>query len=110
MNMNSYDFKRCNCRAARRRETVPFRPVVAKLLRMVSTPNKMKLLLLLERSPHCVCDLMTHAKLSQTLASHHLSDLVAAGLVQSDKNGAFVDYSLTEKGRGLMDAVKKITL
>ncbi len=87
---------------------MPFSPGVAQWFKIISVPSKTKILFTLGSSPHCVCDLMTHTKLSQTLISHHLSDLAAAGLVRSDKNGAFMDYSLTEKGRDLMDAVREI--
>ena len=110
MNMSSYDFKRCACGLTHKHEMVQFRPVVTKLLKVASTPSKMKILLLLERSPHCVCDLITHTKLSQTLISHHLSDLTEVDLVRSEKNGAFVDYSLTDKGRKLMSAIQKLIL
>ena len=83
---------------------------MATQLKIVSVPSKAKILMILMKAPHCVCDLMTHTKLSQTLISHHLSDLAEAGLVRSDKNGAFVDYFLTAKGRKLMDAIQKIDL
>ena len=49
---------------------------------------------------------MTHTKLSQTLLSHHLSDLAATELVKSKKHGVFTDYSLTEKGRTLVKAIE----
>ena len=62
--------------------------------------------MILAGAPHCVCDLVAHTKLSQTLISHHLSDLDEAGLVQGEKSGAFVDYSLTAKGRKLIKAIE----
>ncbi len=83
-------------------------PASAKLLKAVSVPNKLNLLLLLEKAPHCVCDLMAHTRASQTLISHHLSEFAAEGLVQSERSGAFVDYSLTKKGRKLVRAVRTL--
>ncbi len=52
---------------------------------------------------------MTHSKMSQTLASHHLADLTKAGLIESQKNGQFVDYSLTKKGSVLVSHLEKLT-
>ena len=79
---------------------------VFKQLRIASVHTKLNILFLLSDGSHCVCDLIEHTKLSQTLISHHLADLAAAGLVQSEKNGAFVDYSLTNKGQTLILAIQ----
>jgi ArsR family transcriptional regulator len=75
-------------------------------LKIASVPSKLKILRLLADKSHCVCDLIEHTKLSQTLISHHLADLSVNGLVESEKNGAFVDYSLTDKGRTLVLAIQ----
>ena len=107
MNMNSY--KRCVCGGNHKAENIPdMSPVTARQLKIVSVPSKMAMLFILSKAPHCVCDLMTHTKLSQTLISHHLSDLADADLVMGEKNGAFVDYSLTDKGRRLVDVIQKL--
>jgi len=79
-----------------------------KLLRLTAAVSRLKLLLLLKKGPHCVCDLMAHAKLSQTLISHHLSDLVKGGILASAKDGKFVIYQLTPKGEKLVDLLELI--
>ncbi len=110
MNMRSYtSYKRCTCATGIKRQTIKPDINISRLLKIAATPSKLTMLLLLAKAPHCVCDLMTHTKLSQTLISHHLSNLAGAGLVQSEKNGAFVDYSLTAKGRKLIRVIKKLT-
>ncbi len=102
--MRSY--KRCSCEGGHKAERIiDLHPATAKQLKIASVSSKAKILMLLMKTPHCVCDLMAHTKLSQTLVSHHLSNLNEAGLVQSEKSGAFVDYSLTEKGRKLVKAI-----
>ncbi|MCX6702671.1 MAG: metalloregulator ArsR/SmtB family transcription factor [Candidatus Wolfebacteria bacterium] len=108
MNMRSYEYKRCRCKTAPKLKDIEFSQVAARQLRIASLPSRMRLLLLLARASHCVCDLMTHTKLSQTLISHHLSGLTKAGLVQNEKSGAFVDYSLTDKGRKLVEAIQTL--
>lgn len=106
MNMDSY--KRCVCRPVQKAMTVKLNADTAEQLKIAAVSSKREILLLLGKTPHCVCDLITHTKLSQTLISHHLSDLADAGLAKSEKNGAFVDYSLTNKGRKLVGVIKKL--
>ena len=107
MNMRSY--KRCTCGGGHKAEQIiDLHPATAKQLKIASVPSKTKILMILMEAPHCVCDLMAHTKLSQTLISHHLSDLAEAELVQSEKSGAFVDYSLTEKGRRLARTIEAL--
>lgn len=103
-------YKRCKC------ETKP-KGLLSKnqhgslsgLLKLVSVSSRLSILTLLNNGPHCVCDIMTHSKLSQTLVSHHLSDLLDAGLIESKKKGQFVDYSLTKKGLVLLSQLEKIS-
>jgi ArsR family transcriptional regulator len=104
-------YKRCDCAKGKIKSTIPQPQLntLAGLLKLASVPARLNILLLLSDAPHCVCDIITHTKISQTLASHHLSDLTAAGLVESQKNGQFVDYSLTKKGNALVLQLEKLT-
>jgi ArsR family transcriptional regulator, arsenate/arsenite/antimonite-responsive transcriptional repressor len=104
-------YKRCNCIRNQIKPNISKskRNTLAGLLKLASVPARLYILLLLDGSPHCVCDIMTHGQMSQTLASHHLSDLMKADLVESQKNGQFVDYSLTKKGKTLISNLLKIT-
>lgn len=81
---------------------------VAGLLKLVSVPSRLNILLLLKQSPHCVCDIQSHTKLSQTLISHHLADLMKAGLVAGEKAGKFIEYSLTGKGKKIVANLVKL--
>jgi DNA-binding HxlR family transcriptional regulator len=40
--------------------------------------------------------------MSQSLISHHLSDLISAGFVDNKREGKFVEYYLTPKGKDLI--------
>ena len=53
----------------------------------------------------CVCDLAWIVERSQNLVSHHVRTLRAHGIVRSRRDGKMVMYSLTEEGRGLVNAV-----
>ncbi len=107
--MRSYPpYQRCACRPTRNPASAHLAKGAAHELKVASVPSKLEILLILDESPHCVCDLTTHTKFPQTLVSHHLSSMAKAGLVRNAKTGAFVDYSLTEKGRKLVRTVKKL--
>jgi DNA-binding transcriptional ArsR family regulator len=53
----------------------------------------------------CVCDLSWVVERSDGLVSHHVRALRTAGLVSSRREGKMVMYSLTERGRALLDSV-----
>ena len=50
----------------------------------------------------CVCDLAWIAERAENLVSHHLRTLRAAKLASSRRDGKMVLYSLTERGRALI--------
>jgi DNA-binding transcriptional ArsR family regulator len=52
----------------------------------------------------CVCDLAWVAERAENLVSHHLRQLRSAGLVRSRRDGKMVMYSLTDRGRSLLEA------
>ncbi len=81
---------------------------VAGQMKLVATPSRIAMLSLLYKAPHCVCDLETHTGLSQTLLSHHLKDLADGGLIESSREGTFVEYRLTKKGRKMVQMIKEI--
>ncbi len=91
MNMGSY-----NCCVP---ETKEFTQVssLSTLLKLVGEESRLKLLCLLHQGEHCVCEMLEHFDMSQSLVSHHLSDLKEAGLVSIRKDGRQVHYSLTAK-------------
>ena len=103
-------YKRCKCETkSNTLQSKSRNASLAGLLKLVSVPSRLSILALLGNGSHCVCDIMTHSNMSQTLASHHLADLTKAGLIESQKNGQFVDYSLTKKGSVLVLHLEKLT-
>jgi len=81
---------------------------LSELLKLVSEESRLKLLCILRQGEHCVCELSEHVKLSQSLISHHLSDLKEAGVVKDEKRGLYVYYSLTEEGKRITDLLFSI--
>jgi len=78
------------------------------LLKIIGDPSRLKILCMLRQNEHCVCQLIEHLNLSQSLISHHLQDLKNVNLVADEKRGQYVYYSLTEEGKRVTDLVFKI--
>jgi ArsR family transcriptional regulator len=72
---------------------------LSSLLKLTSEENRLRILCILNKGQHCVCEIEEHLKLSQSLISHHLKDLKDAKLISDEKKGLWVYYSLTEKGK-----------
>lgn len=102
MNMSSY-----NCCSPDKSE---FKKIVSlsSLLKIVSEANRLKILCIIKNEEHCVCEIMEHVDMSQSLVSHHLADLKTAGLVRDEKRGLRVYYRLTKLGNRVMSLLKEI--
>ncbi|HEX6662052.1 MAG TPA: metalloregulator ArsR/SmtB family transcription factor [Gaiellaceae bacterium] len=62
-------------------------------------------LALRETDELCVCDLAWIVERAENLVSHHLRVLRAAGLADYRREGKMALYSLTERGRVLLDTL-----
>lgn len=81
---------------------------ISSLLKLVSEESRLKLLCIIRQGEHCVCEIMKHVDMSQSLISHHLRNLKKAGVVTDNKRGLKVYYSLTRKGRRITDLLFNI--
>lgn len=79
------------------------------LLKLIADESRLKLLCILRSGTHCVCELIEHLEMSQSLISHHLADLRKAKLVQDEKVGRQVNYSLTPKGKQVISLLTSLT-
>ena len=68
----------------------------AELFKALSSPARLALLLQLERGPACVHELVEGSGASQSLVSQHLRVLRGAQLVQGDRRGKEVVYTLMD--------------
>jgi DNA-binding transcriptional ArsR family regulator len=53
----------------------------------------------------CVCDLSWIVERAENLVSHHVRTLRAAGLADYRRDGKMALYSLTERGRALLEVL-----
>jgi len=102
MNMNSYSKTVAHGKSAENE--------LLSVLRLVADPTRLQILQVLgEKGAHCVSDCRCHMPdVSQSLLSHHIADLRQAGLIEAEKEGLKVYYSLTERGQRVMAAVNNL--
>ena len=68
-----------------------------RLFKALSDETRLRILKMLEARPLCVCEIQHVLKGSQPNVSHHLKTLSEAGLVESKKDGLWIDYRLPDK-------------
>ena len=83
---------------------------LARMFKALGDPTRVRLLSLIAASAGqeaCVCDLIGPVGLSQPTVSHHMKQLVDAGLVTREQRGRWAFYRLVEERLdGLSDALR----
>lgn len=75
----------------------------------LSDERRVHILRLLDRSELCVCDLVEIFDLEYSKLSYHLKQLRDAGVVRTDRDGNYVTYELTERGRAAAEHLERFT-
>jgi len=70
---------------------------INEFLKIIADTNRLKILIFLKGKPQCVCKIFPMLKISQKLASHHLSQLRKLDLVKQKRSGNFIHYSVNKK-------------
>ena len=69
-----------------------------RVMKALSDPSRVKVVKMLQQKPMCVCEIQAALGLAQPTVSRHLKVLEEAGLVDSSKDGLWVNYSLSAGG------------
>ena len=69
---------------------------LGEILKLLSEPNRLKILCNLGLECRPVSDIVTETGLSQTNVSFHLRTLREAGLVKPERRGAYIYYCLPD--------------
>jgi DNA-binding transcriptional ArsR family regulator len=78
----------------------------ATAFQALGDPTRLTIASALRDAPElCVCDLAWIIERAQNLVSHHLRALRAAGLVDYRRDGKMALYSLTGRGRTVLELV-----
>jgi ArsR family transcriptional regulator len=78
----------------------PQAELIASLLKAIADPTRIQLISYINASNNsesCVCNLTEPLGLSQPTISHHLKVLTEAGLIEREKRGTWVWYSLNQE-------------
>ena len=67
-----------------------------KVMNALSDPNRVKIVKMLQHKALCVCEIQALLQIAQPSFSKHLKVLENAGIVESFKDGLWVNYSLTD--------------
>jgi ArsR family transcriptional regulator len=67
------------------------------LLKCIVDDNRRNILKFLGKKEKCVCEIVEHLKLEQSLISHHLQNLKECGLLQSRQDGKNILYKITDQ-------------
>lgn len=73
---------------------------LARMFKALGDPTRVRLLSLIAAQPEreaCICDLIHPVGLSQPTVSHHMKQLVDAGLVVREQRGRWAFYRVVEE-------------
>lgn len=81
---------------------------LAAMFKALADPARLRLLSMVASSPDgevCACDLVGPSGKSQPTVSHHMSQLVDAGLLTREKRGKWAWYQVVPERLGALQAV-----
>ena len=68
----------------------------ARLFKVVSDPNRLKILEILRKGDRCQCEIIPLIEQSQPSVSRHLRLLEESGLIRSTKDGTKIFYTVVD--------------
>jgi ArsR family transcriptional regulator len=70
---------------------------LVKVFKALADKNRLRILKMLQYKKMCVCELSAALAITRPSVSRHLSLMKDAGLVQDERNGQWIDYSLCKE-------------
>ena len=70
---------------------------LVRVFKALADKNRLRILKMLQHKKMCVCELSAALGITRPSVSRHLSLMKDAGLVQDERNGQWIDYSLCEE-------------
>lgn len=80
-------------------------PELAKLYKALGDENRLKIMGMLRGGEKCACKLLEALDVTQPTLSHHMKILCENELVESKKEGKWMHYSVSEKGKPFAEMV-----
>jgi len=82
---------------------------ILEIAKMAAHEKRLKILLVLAQQRMCVCMIADLMDCSYSQSSYHISKLSATGLIEYEKMGNFIIYSLTPFGRTILENMENIS-
>lgn len=70
----------------------------AKIFKAFCDENRLRILDILKTGTKCACVLLESLDISQSTLSHHMKILVESGIVETEKDGKWTYYSISNEG------------
>jgi len=70
----------------------------ARVFKAFCDPNRLMIIEMLQSGEKCACKLLEDLNIVQSTLSHHMQILCESGLVDSIRNGKWMNYSLNFQG------------
>jgi len=67
-----------------------------KVMKALSDPSRVKIMKMLQHRVMCVCEIQAALQFAQSTTSKHLKILEDAGLIESKKDGLWVNYMIAD--------------
>ena len=82
-----------------------------RIFKALADDNRLEIMEILTDGAKCGCELLEMLNIGQPTLSHHMHILCEAGLVESEKAGKWIHYSLSREGSAYTrDMIEKYTL
>jgi ArsR family transcriptional regulator len=78
----------------------------SRIFHALSEPLRLTILSIIRDQPLCVCVINRFMRLSGSKLSYHLNILKENGLIEGESQGNWIIYSITERGRRLLQCAE----
>lgn len=80
-------------------------------IKSMSDETRLKIIDMLSCGEMCACDILEEFSISQSTLSYHMKSLTESGLVNAERDGAWMRYTLNkDKTDAVIDFFKEITI
>lgn len=91
------------------KKRIPLQKVLddrGRICQALSDPLRLSILYIIRDQPLCVCVINRFMRLSGSKLSYHLNILKESGLIEGRNDGNWIIYSITERGRRLLQCME----
>jgi DNA-binding transcriptional ArsR family regulator len=81
---------------------------LVRIFRILSDPVRLRILRALDVGEMCVYVLVETTNCPYSALSYHLKMLKTVGFIKSNRDGNFLNYGLTEKGKKVLKSVRVV--